>query len=96
MLQISYGNQFRPVFESVEYNNLNKHTCLVRPSHLTSIKPQTTAGDIQVSSNVVIPDTSNVRILGPTASTTIDKSGSALKRKVSSSDKGDSLAMVDR
>ena len=97
MVQLSYGNQIRPVFESVDYNNLDKHTCLVRPLQLTSsIKPKTAAGDIQATSNLVIPDTSNVRVLGPTASSTLDKSSSAIKRKASSSDKGDSLAMVDR
>ena len=85
------------MFESVEYNNLEKHACLVRPLQLTSsTKPKTAAGEIQATSNLVIPDTSNVRVLGPTASSTLDKTGSAIKRKASSSDKGGSLAMVDR
>ena len=94
-VQISYGNLIRPVFETVEYESLDKHTCLVRPSHLISVNRQAT-GDIQATSNLVIPDTSNVRVLGATAASTAEKSASAVKRKASTSDKGESLAMVDR
>jgi hypothetical protein len=92
MLQVSYGNIIRPVFESVEYENLDKQACLVRPSHLISVNKQAT-GDIKATSNLVIPDTSNVRVLGPAASLSAEK---AVKRKASTSDKGESLAMVDR
>ena len=92
MLQLSYGNIIRPVFESIEYENLDKNTCLVRPSHLITANQQTT-GDIQATSNLVIPDTSNVRVLGPTSGLSTEK---AVKRKASISDKGESLAMVDR
>ena len=91
---ISYGNHVRPVFESVEYGELDKLTCLVRPSPFLSVKLQA-AGEIQSTSNVVIPDTSGVRVLCPGASST-EKVASGVKRKTVSSDKGDSLAMVDR
>ena len=97
MVQISYGNHIRPIFESVEYSKLDKHNCLVRPVHVTSsnkLKP--TVGDIQQTSNLVIPDTSNVRVIGGHTASSIEKSASALKRKITSSDKGESLAMVDR
>ena len=93
-LQISYGNSIRPVFESVEYDNLEKNTCWVRPGLKPVLTKDSSGGD-NGTSNLVIPDTSNVRVLGPTPSTA-EKSSSALKRKASSNDKGDSLAMVDR
>jgi len=96
MVQISYGNHIRPVFESIEYESLDKHTCLVRPSHLILPNKQAAGGEIQATSNLVIPDTSNVRVLGPASATTADKNGAALKRKASTSNKGESLAMVDR
>ena len=94
-LQISYGNVIRPVFESVEYESLEKNTSWVRPGFKSVASKDGTGGDNVTSSNIVIPDTSNVRVLGPTPST-VEKSSSALKRKASSNDKGDSLAMVDR
>ena len=84
----------RPVFESVEYGELDKLTCLVRPSPFLPVKLQA-AGEIQSTSNVVVPDTSGVRVLCPGASS-MDKVASGVKRKTTSSDKGDSLAMVDR
>ena len=91
-LQISYGNVIRPVFESVEYESLEKNTCWVRPGFKLSSK-EASGGD--ATSNLVIPDTSNVRVIGPTSSAA-EKSSVGLKRKASSNDKGDSLAMVDR
>ena len=91
-LQISYGNVIRPVFESVEYESLEKNTCWVRPGFESASK-EASGGD--TTSNLVIPDTSNVRVLGPTSSAA-EKSSVGLKRKASSNDKGDSLAMVDR
>ena len=94
IVQISYGNPMRPVFESIDYGSLDKNTCLVRPSHV-SPNTKTVGGSIQTS-NLVIPDTSNVRVLGPASATAADKNGAALKRKASAIDKGESLAMVDR
>ena len=86
----------RPAFESVEVNSLDKNTCLVRHPNLISAQKVGPGGDIPNKSNIVVPDTSQVRVLGPASSSAADKSGVALKRKASGDDNGQSLAMVDR
>ena len=85
----------RPAFESVEVSSLDKNTCLVRHPNIISAQKVGSGGDIPNKSNIVVPDTSQVRVLGP-ASSAADKSGVALKRKASGDDNGQSLAMVDR
>ena len=94
-IQLSYGKSIRPVFESVEYESLEKNECWVRPGFKSTNNKDAAGADNTASSNLVIPDTTNVRVLGPT-SIAAEKSSSGLKRKASSNDKGDSLAMVDR
>ena len=86
----------RPAFESVEVSSLDKNTCLVRHPNLISAQKVGSGGDIPNKSNIVVPDTSQVRVLGPASSSAADKSGVALKRKASGDDNGQSLAMVDR
>ena len=86
----------RPAFESVEVSSLDKNTCLVRHPNLISAQKVGPGGDIPNKSNIVVPDTSQVRVLGPASSSAADKSGVALKRKASGDDNGQSLAMVDR
>jgi len=88
-LSMVHGSKLAPTFERLELSSMEKLTCLIRTPK--ALGPKTEEGG---ATNLVVPETSGVKVLAPGPS--MPESSKASKRKKAGQDVEDTISMVDR